>query len=50
MRRQWARGTPAPKRVKISADNIESMFMPYPKGVRIAALEGEPTAIRAKLK
>lgn len=43
-------GTHAGKRVKMDSDNIESMFMPNPKDVRIAELEGELKAARAELE
>ena len=43
-------GTHSGKRVKMDADNIESMFMPNPKDVRIDALEGELKSVRAELE
>ena len=37
------------QRVKMPADQLQSMFMPNPKDVRIAALEAELAAARAEL-
>ena len=39
-------GTSNGKRIKMAADDIQSMFMPNPKDVRIAELEAEVAALK----
>ena len=42
-------GTSMGKRITMPADNIQSVFMPNPRDVRIAALEKELSALKAEL-
>lgn len=43
-------GTSAGKRVKMPADQIQSMFMPNPKDVKIGKLEAEVANLKAELE
>ena len=43
-------GTSSGKRIKMKATEIQSMFMPNPKDVKISQLEAELLATRAELE
>ena len=43
-------GTSMGKRIKMPSDKIQSMFMPNPKDMKIAALEEQLSAVKAELE